>query len=96
MKGISSSLSRLVVSVAHSLGLEPWDKKETEIFGASCRGPCAYRRVAVRAGMLLRKVNRITMNMKKRSRVLFSQEEVHLPASASPGKVFFSIQLHSL
>ena len=57
----------------------------------------AYRRVAVRAGILLRKVKRITMNMKNRSRDLFAQEEVHFPASASPGpgRRVFSTQLHS-
>lgn len=57
----------------------------------------AYRRVAVRAGMLLRKVKRITTNMKRRSRGLFAQEEVHFPASALPGlgRKVFSTQLHS-
>lgn len=47
--------------------------------------------------MLLRKVKRITTNMKNRSRGLFAQEEVHFPASASPGpgKRVFSMQLHS-
>lgn len=57
----------------------------------------AYLRVAVRAGMLLRKVKRMTTNMKHRSKGFLAQEEVHFPASAlpEPGRRALSTQLHS-
>lgn len=60
-------------------------------------GATAYRKVAVRAGMLLRNVKRMTMNMKSRRRVLFSHEDAHLPAVAEPGAVgmLLRMQLHS-
>lgn len=92
------AVSNKVVPITLSLWLEPEGQRGGFL---QCwwriKRPCAYRRVAVRAGMLLRKVKRITTNMKKRSRGLLAHEEVHFPASASPGlgRRVFSMQLHS-